>query len=54
MVDITSVDIVHEVRESNVNTHILARHCIYESVGSHVWLVSPPDGICKSFPTRSQ
>ncbi|TVU32538.1 hypothetical protein EJB05_24269, partial [Eragrostis curvula] len=48
MASFTSVDLVHEGRESNVDAHTLARHCIYESVGRHVWLLSPPIGICNS------
>jgi hypothetical protein len=47
-------DIAHEGRESNVDAHILARHCIYEYVGRHVWLLSPPYGICNSFHMSNQ
>jgi hypothetical protein len=54
MEDFTSVDVVHEGRESNVDAHILACHCIYESVIRHVWLVSPSDGICNSFLMSNQ
>jgi ribonuclease HI len=48
MVNFTSVNFVHEGRESNVDAHTLARHCIYMSVGRYVWLLSLPDGICNS------
>jgi hypothetical protein len=54
MEDFTSVNIVHEGRESNVDAHTLAHHCIYESVGRHVWLLSSHDGIFNYFPMCNQ
>jgi hypothetical protein len=54
MKDFTSVDIVHVGRKSNVHAHILAHHCIYESVGHHMWLLSSHDGICNPFSMSNQ
>jgi hypothetical protein len=54
MEDFTLVHIVHVGRRSNVDAYNLSRHCMYESVGRHVWLLSPPNGICNSFPMSNQ
>ena len=43
------VDFVHEGRQSNVDSHNLARSCIYANLGRHVWFVSSPDGVCTSY-----
>ena len=41
---------VHESRKSNGEDHSLAKSSIYNSVGRHVWLLSPPDGVCTGQP----
>ena len=37
---------IHEGRNSNGDAHRLARSSIFEAVGRHVWLLTPPDGVC--------
>ena len=37
----TSVEFVHEGRMSNGDAHRLARGSLYETIGRHVWLMSP-------------
>jgi hypothetical protein len=39
---------VHEQWEANYDAHNLARSSLLDPVGRHVWLVSPPPGICTS------
>jgi hypothetical protein len=36
-------------RRSNVDAHNLARSSIHASLGRHVWLLDPPEGVCKNF-----
>jgi hypothetical protein len=40
------VDFVHESRNSNVDAHIVARSSLPPPLGKHVWLQSPPFGVC--------
>jgi ribonuclease HI len=42
-------EIVHERRASNVDAHMLDKSSMYESLGRHVWLLSPPDGVCTNY-----
>jgi ribonuclease HI len=39
-------EVVHESRKSNGEAHNLAKSSVYNSVGRHVCLLSPPDGVC--------
>jgi ribonuclease HI len=39
------LEIVHEGRRSNTDAHNLARSSIYISLGRHVWLLNPPEGV---------
>jgi hypothetical protein len=41
MASLTTAEIIHESRNSNVDAHRLAKRSIYESIGRHVWLLSP-------------
>ena len=41
--------LVHEGRNSNGDAHRLARSSIFEAVGRHVWLLTPPDGVCTNY-----
>jgi ribonuclease HI len=50
--DFSLVDFVHERRQSNTDAHNLARSCVYAELGRHVWLLSPPDGVCTSHETQ--
>ena len=47
--DFRLVDFVHEGRQSNTYAQSLARSCVYAELGRHVWLLSPPDGVCTSY-----
>jgi len=40
------VDFIHKGRQSNVDSHNLARSSIYVDYGRHVWLIYPHDGVC--------
>jgi len=44
--DFLKIEFIHERRESNTEAHNLAKSAIYDSPGRHVWLVTPPMGIC--------
>jgi ribonuclease HI len=44
-----SVEFVHEKRDSNVDAHNIARSAIYDDLGQHVWLLSPPYGVYNSY-----
>jgi ribonuclease HI len=44
-----SVEIVHERRESNVDAHNIARSALFDDLGRHLWLMSPPYGVCNSY-----
>nr|TKV91397.1 hypothetical protein SEVIR_9G093950v2 [Setaria viridis] len=33
----------------NVDAHNLARSSLYLQAGRHVWLLEPPEGVCKSY-----
>ena len=46
------VDFVHEVRQSNVDAHNLARSSIYADYGRHVWFISPPDAVCTFYEDK--
>ena len=43
-------EVIHESRKLNGEAHSLAKSSIYNSVGRHVWLLSPPNGVCTSQP----
>jgi len=49
-----SVEIVHERRESNIDAHNIARSALYEVLGRHVWLMSPPYGVCNSYTSLDE
>jgi hypothetical protein len=40
------VDFFHECRNSNVDFHTVARSSLPLPLGKHVWLQSPPFGVC--------
>jgi hypothetical protein len=40
------VDFVHEGRQSNFDALQLAKSSISLDFGRHVWLISPPFGVC--------
>ena len=44
--DFLKIELIHEPRESNTEAHNLAKSAIYDSPSRHVWLVTPPMGIC--------
>ena len=46
----TKAEAVHESRKSNGEAHSLAKSSIYNSVGRHVLLLSPPNGVCSCQP----
>ena len=46
----TEAEAVHESRKSNGEAHSLAKSSIYNSVGRHVLLLSPPNGVCSCQP----
>jgi len=43
------VEFVHENRSSNVDAHNLARSLISFVPGRHVWLLTPPEGVCNLY-----
>ena len=43
-------EVIHESRKSNGEAHSLAKSSIYNSVGRHVLLLSPPNGVCSCQP----
>jgi hypothetical protein len=43
---LTSAEVIHDRRSSNVDAHMLAKSSIYNFVGRHVWFFSPPYGVC--------
>ena len=45
----TSVEFVREKMDFNVDAHTIARSAIYDDLGRHVWLLSPPYGVCNSY-----
>jgi ribonuclease HI len=45
---LTALEVKHENRQSNVDAHNLARSSIHDSLGRHVWLINPPEGVCKT------
>jgi hypothetical protein len=47
--DFNFVDFAHQNRSSNVDAHNLARSLISFVLGRHVWLLTPPEGICNSY-----
>jgi ribonuclease HI len=47
--DLNFVDFAHENRSSNVDAHNLARSLISFVPGRHVWLLTPPEGVCNSY-----
>jgi ribonuclease HI len=49
-----SCDFVHENRASNTDAYNLARSMVGKSLGRHVWLVTPPVGVCASCYTTDQ
>jgi hypothetical protein len=40
MENFTPADIVYDGRSSNGDAHTLARSCVYESLGRHVWFLN--------------
>lgn len=40
---------VYENRMNNKEAHRLGRSAFDMSMGHHLWLIAPPDGICNSF-----
>jgi hypothetical protein len=49
-----SAEIVHEGRSSNGDAHMLARSCVYEPLGRHVWVVNLSVGVCSSFSMNDE
>ena len=45
MASFMSAELVHESRNSSAGAHRLAKSSVYESIGRHVWLLSPPHGV---------
>jgi hypothetical protein len=41
-----SFELLDENRRSNTDAHNLARSSIHSSLGRHVWLLNPPEGVC--------
>jgi hypothetical protein len=41
----SSVEFVHEHRESNTDAHRIARSSIHAEVEWHVWFLNPLDGV---------
>lgn len=48
------VEFVHEGRASNVDAHNLARGNVQSELGRHVWLLNPPEVVCKSYSPSNQ
>jgi ribonuclease HI len=46
---LTSAEVIHDSRSSNADAHMLAKCSVYDSVGRHVWFLSPPYGVCTSY-----
>jgi hypothetical protein len=44
-----TTEFAHEGRLSNGDAHRVARGSLFDEVGIHLWLLSPPDGICNSY-----
>jgi hypothetical protein len=44
-----SVEFVYEKRDSDVDAHNIARSAIYDDLGRHVLLLSPPYGVWNSY-----
>ena len=49
-----SAEIVHVRHSSNGDAHMLARSCVYEPLGRHVWVVNPSFGACSSFSMNNE
>jgi hypothetical protein len=47
--DLNFVDFAHENRSTNVDAHNLARSLISFIRGRHVWLLTPPESVCKLY-----
>jgi hypothetical protein len=47
--DLNFVNFAHENRSSHVDAHNLARSLISFVPGRHVWLLTPPEGVCNSY-----
>jgi hypothetical protein len=45
----SNIEFVHEHRDSNTDTHRIARSLIHAEVGRHVWFLNPPDGVCNMY-----
>jgi len=43
------MEIVHERRDTNFNTHTLARSTLFNSTDRYVWFSDPSDGMGNSF-----
>jgi hypothetical protein len=46
MKDFDVVMFVHESRRSTEEARLLARSCVLNEQGRHVWLLAPPVGFC--------
>ncbi|KAJ1271264.1 hypothetical protein BS78_06G115900 [Paspalum vaginatum] len=44
--DFSIVEIIHERKESNIDAHMVAKRTLHDSIGRHVWFLTPPDGVC--------
>ena len=49
MASFASVEVVYESRNSNGDAHRLAKSLIYGSVGRHVRLFFPTNGVCTDY-----
>ena len=43
------MEIVHEQRDANFDTHTLTRSTLFSSTGQYVWFSDPPDNMCNFF-----
>jgi hypothetical protein len=42
----SSVEFVHEHRDSNTDAYRIARSSIHTEVGRHLWFLNSPNGVC--------
>ena len=45
----SSVEIVHEHRDSNTDAHRIVHSSIHAKVGRHVWFLNPSNGVCNMY-----
>lgn len=48
------VQFVHEGRKSNADAHLVSRSSLYDSLGRHLWLLTPPMGVCNFISINNQ